>query len=73
MHSDGVRANGVSVTIRYLDFKNRSHQKKLDHATDSTSEVYDVAKSLLAELWKDKRPLRLMGVALTNVTKDTSA
>ena len=30
-------------------------------------------KSLLAELWKDKRPLRLMGVALTNVTKDTSA
>lgn len=73
MRSDGVRANGVSVTIRYLDFKNRSHQKKLDHATDSASEVYDVAKSLLAELWKDKRPLRLMGVALTNVTKDTSA
>lgn len=73
MRNDGVRANGVSVTIRYLDFKNRSHQKKLDHATDSASEVYDVAKSLLAELWKDKRPLRLMGVALTNVTKDTSA
>ncbi len=73
MRSDGVRANGVSVTIRYLDFRNRSHQKKLDHATDSASEVYDVAKSLLAELWKDKRPLRLMGVALTNVTKDTSA
>ena len=73
MRSDGVRANGVSVTIRYLDFKNRSHQKKLDYATDSASEVYDVAKSLLAELWKDKRPLRLMGVALTNVTKDTSA
>ena len=73
MRSDGVRANGVSVTIRYLDFRNRSHQKKLDHATDSASEVYDVAKSLLTELWKDKRPLRLMGVALTNVTKDTSA
>ena len=70
MRSDGVRANGVSVTIRYLDFKNRSHQKKLDHATDSASEVYDVAKSLLAELWKDKRPLRLMGVALTRLTKE---
>ncbi len=73
MRSDGVRANGVSVTIRYLDFRNRSHQKKLDHATDSASEVYDVAKSLLTELWKDKRPLRLMGVALNNVTKDTAA
>ncbi len=73
MRSDGVRANGVSVTIRYLDFRNRSHQKKLDHATDSASEVYDVAKSLLTELWKDKRPLRLMGVALNNVAKDTAA
>ncbi len=73
MRSDGVRANGVSVTIRYLDFRNRSHQKKLDHANDSASEVYTVAKSLLAELWKDKRPLRLMGVSLTNVTKDTAA
>lgn len=73
MRSDGVRANGVSVTIRYLDFRNRSHQKKLDHATDSASEVYDVAKSLLAELWRDRRSLRLMGVALTNVTKDTAA
>jgi len=73
MRSDGMRANGVSVTIRYLDFKNRSHQTKLDYPTDSASVVYDTAKKLLTELWKDKQPLRLMGVALTNVSKDTAA
>lgn len=73
MRSDGMRANGVSVTIRYLDFKNRSHQTKLANATDSASVVYETAKKLLSELWKDRRPLRLMGVALTNVSKDAAA
>ena len=73
MRGDGMRANGVSVTIRYLDFRNRSHQKKLEYATDSASVVYDTAKKLLAELWKDRRPLRLMGVALTNVSRDAAA
>ena len=73
MRRDGMRANGVSVTIRYLDFKNRSHQTKLSNATDSASTVYETAKKLLSELWKDKKPLRLMSVALTGVSKDPAA
>ena len=73
MRSDGMRAVGVSVTIRYLDFKNRSHQTKLPSATDSASTVYETAKKLLSELWKDQRPLRLMSVALTGVSKDPAA
>ena len=73
MRGDGMRTNGVSVTIRYLDFRNRSHQTKLEYATDSASVVYDTAKKLLLELWKDRRPLRLMGVALTNVSRDAAA
>lgn len=72
MRSEGMRANGVSVSIRYLDFQNRSHQTKLPYATDSASVVYETAKKLLQELWKDQRPLRLMGVALTNVSKDAA-
>ncbi len=72
MRNDGMRANGVSVSIRYLDFKNRSHQCKLDHATESAGVVYETAKKLLDDLWKDRRPLRLMGVALTNVSKDAA-
>ena len=68
MRSEGKKAGGVSVTIRYLDFKNRSHQCKLDHPVDTTREIYETSKQLLRELWKDKRPLRLLSISLGNLT-----
>ena len=70
MRSDGNKAYGVSVTIRYLDFKNRSHQCTLDSPTDTTREIYETSKRLLLELWQDRSPLRLLSVALTNLTKE---
>lgn len=70
MRSDGAKAYGISVSIRYLDFKTRSHQCTLDEPADTTREVYETSKRLLAELWKDRRPLRLMGIALTNLTRE---
>ena len=70
MRFGGAKAYGVSVSIRYLDFKIRSHQCTLDEPTDTTREIYETSKRLLSELWKDRRPLRLMGIALTNLTSD---
>ena len=70
MRSDGKKAWCVTVSIRYLDFKTRSHQRKLDYPVESTKDVYETAKRLLAELWKDMRPLRLMGIALTSLTAE---
>ena len=48
-------------------------QTKLPNATDSASTVYETSKKLLSELWKDHKPLRLMSVALTGVSKDPAA
>ena len=70
MRSEGRKAEGISVSIRYLDFKTRSHQCRLEQPTDTTREIYETAKRLLRELWKDKRPLRLLSVALTNLTDE---
>lgn len=67
---DGAKAFCVSVTIRGNDFKNRSHQRQLDEATDITMEVYNIAKELFAELWDGVTPLRLLGISLSNITKD---
>jgi len=39
-------------------------------ATDISNEIYDVVKELFEELWDGYTPLRLLGVALTNLTKD---
>ena len=68
--ADGAKAYCVVVTIRDRNFKDRSHQRKLAEPTDVTTEIYDVCKKLLAELWDGHAPLRLLGVSLTNVTHE---
>ena len=70
MRADGARACCIGVTIRGNDFRDRSHQRKLDEPTDITLDIFTVCRSLLSELWDRKTPLRLLGVSLTNVTYD---
>ena len=70
MRADGIKAYCVAVSIRSNDFKTRSHQRKLPEATDISSEVYGLCKQLFAELWDGHTPLRLLGVSLTELTKD---
>lgn len=70
MRSEGVKAFCISVTIRSNDFKDKSHQIKLSEATDITTEIYNVAKMLFRELWDRQTPLRLLGVALTELTRE---
>ena len=70
LRSDGVQAGCVAVTIRSTDFKNRSHQRKLDEMTDISSEIYEITKELFAEMWDGKTPLRLLNVSLSDVTKE---
>ena len=64
------KCTSVSVTFHTLDFRNKSHQTTLANATDLTDEIYKNAKRLFVESWKGE-PLRLIGVALTNL-KDES-
>lgn len=69
MRTDGAKAYCVSVTMRGNDFKDKSHQRKLSEATDVTEEIYDIVKRLFSELW-DNRPLRLLGVSLSEITRE---
>ncbi len=68
MRADKARTGCISVTIRSAEFKNRSHQRKLEEPTDITGEVFSVAKSLFRELWDQKTPLRLLGLSLTSLS-----
>ena len=67
MRRKGKKCRCISVTFRTLDFRNRSHQTKLENATDLTDEIYENATRLFAEFWRGQ-PLRLIGVALTGLT-----
>ena len=73
MRHDGQRATCVSVTIRDNTFRDRSHQQHLVHATDITSEIYEVACRLFDDLWDRKMPLRLLGVSLSQLTREDVA
>lgn len=68
MRADEVKAYCVAVSIRSNDFKTRSHQKKLADPTDISREVYQLCKQLFSELWDGHTPLRLLGIALTDIT-----
>lgn len=70
MRADGFKAFCVAVSIRSNDFKNKSHQQKLREPTDGTNEIYQLAKKLFSELWNGKTPLRLLRIALTDLTKE---
>lgn len=81
MRRDKTFAHCIGVDIRFSKiananantpstrFTNKSHQKKLINATDVTDEIYQVVMELFRELWRGE-PLRLLGVALSDVTKE---
>ena len=48
-------AKTVNVQLKNNEFKEYSHQGKLDYATASTKEVYARAKKLLEEMYKKRR------------------
>ncbi|MCM1285726.1 MAG: DNA polymerase IV [Acetobacter sp.] len=72
MRADNAKAHCVCVNIRDNHHKDKSHQRQFDNPTDITSVIYTTAKELLLEVWNGKTPLRLIGVNLTDLTKDGS-
>ena len=73
IRSDGAKAYCIAVTIRDNSFKTRSHQRSLDNPTDISKEVYETSKELFDELWDGATPLRLLGIAMTNITREDTA
>ena len=69
MRAGGCKAYNISVNIRGSAFKNRSHQRSLNSPTDVTQDIYSVVKELFSEIWHGE-PLRLLGVTLSDLTKD---
>ena len=72
MRADSAKAYCLGVTIRSNDFKNKSHQRKLNEPTDITSEIYTACIDLFDSLWDKRTPLRLLGISLTNIVRDDS-
>jgi DNA polymerase-4 len=65
MRDESYQGRCVHVTIRYKDFRTVSRQRVLPYPTSSTKEIYEMGKQLLKELWNSRRPLRLVGIGIS--------
>jgi len=71
LRKEGRYASVVRVQLKDSNFKNYTHQVKLENATNNNGIVFDVARKLLNEMWKDD-PIRLVGLALDGLTNELS-
>lgn len=69
LRRDGAWIEVVSVTLRFFDLTQASHQCVLEHATNITDEIYQAACRLFDEFW-DRTPIRLIGIQTGKVTRE---
>ncbi len=62
-------AKTVAVTYKNANFSSYSHQEKLNHPQNSTSEIYIKVLEILKSSWKEDS-IRNMGVRLSDLTKN---
>lgn len=62
-------ARTVTIQLRTKDFKDISHQGKLNINTSSTKEIYVKAKMLLEQMWIPGMQIRLIGIRIDNLTE----
>lgn len=68
LREEALRTRTVTVKVRDPDFTTRQASHTLPEPVESDRAVYSVARGLLAELrQRRRRPLRLLGVAATNL------
>ena len=65
-----IYANVVNVKIRTSEVKDCSHQRKLSSSTANTKDIYNTAKELLNEMYKEGTPIRLVGVRVDNLVEE---
>ena len=65
----GVYGRTVVLKVRDLDFNTLTRRRTLARPTDAEEEIYATARALAEALpWWGLRPLRLLGVSLTNLS-----
>lgn len=60
LRNEGMLAGTISVQLRTKEFKDFSHQAKLDSLTNNTNEIYIKAKAIFKEMYAEGTPIRLI-------------
>ena len=65
-----LKANTVSVQLRTKDFKDFSHQKKMDFSTSNTKFILNKSLEILNEMYLPGTPIRLVGARVDNLESE---
>ncbi len=72
IRKEEMLANVVNVQLRTKDFKDISHQRRLDFAISNTKEIYLTAKELLDELFIQGMSIRLIGLRVDDLEEKST-
>lgn len=65
--SEDQKGETVQITLKYSNFISITRQKKV-HATNLDKDILKAGYELLEENWDNKKPIRLIGIGLHNIT-----
>jgi DNA polymerase-4 len=57
----------VRLKLRWPDFRTLTRQKRLKQPTDQDREIFQTALELFERVWREKRPVRLLGVGVSEL------
>ncbi len=57
----------VRIKLRWPDFSTLTRQTKLEQPTDQDGEIYQTAMELFKRVWREGRPVRLLGVGVSDL------
>lgn len=65
----GVLARTITLKLRYADFETLTRGKTISRPTNSEREVYRVIQGIYRQARQRSLPVRLLGIALSNLTE----
>jgi DNA polymerase-4 len=57
----------IRIKLRWPDFSTLTRQTKLEQPTDQDGEIYQAAMKLFKRVWREGRPVRLLGVGVSDL------
>ncbi len=69
LRKNKLKGNTVKIKLRWQDFTTFTRQETLSTPTNDDLEIYASAKNLFNKTWKKGKPVRLLGVGVTQFSK----
>ncbi|MDO8683303.1 MAG: DNA polymerase IV [Armatimonadota bacterium] len=71
LREQNLAGRTITLAVRYADMHTFTRQRSISDYLDDGFAIYQVASSILREQLGDKRPIRLVGVCVSNLARGT--